>query len=287
MRNWIDSDFFSLWEETQERIRKSMAKSPSPFDCAGFFKLWPQPMIKVMRDWGDNSVKLSLETQSNWLEKTILRAKQETKDLDSFSSEMAQINESMESWTQKQKELWDFWFRMLDTTVVLPTGSENYQQSVNNWKSIVADSLLEQTDWLEKWQEQINYKPLIPGELDSLIEKLNESMNGWIKIQAELWQYGFESLTKVENKTGTSSIVPKSGYSARNDKPNDLREISGIEPNLEKKLNDYGIVSFQQIADLGDAEIDLLEKNIIQFPGRIRRENWVEQAKALCSGKQV
>jgi len=287
MRNWIDSDFFGLWKETQARIRKSMAKSPFPVDCLSYFKLWPQPMINVMRDWGDNSLKLSLETQSNWLEKTILHAKQETKDLDSFSSEMAQINESMENWTQKQKELWGFWFSLLDTAVVLPAGTKTYQQSVDNWKSIVADALLEQSDWLEKWQEQINYKPLIPEELNSLIEKLNETMSGWIKIQAELWQYGVESLSKAENKPGTSSIVPKPGYSARNDKPNNLRLISGIEPNLEKKLNDYGIVSFLQIADLGDAEIDLLENNIIQFPGRIRRENWVGQAKILCSGKQV
>ncbi len=287
MHNWIDSDFFGQWEETQERIRKSMAKSPFSADGVSCFNVWPQPMIKVMRDWGDHSVKLSLETQSSWLKKTILRAKQEAKDLDSFSIEMAQINDAMENWTQKQKELWDFWFRMLDTMVVLPAGGDSYQKNSDHWKSIVADSLSDQSDWLEKWQEQINYKPLVPGELDSLIEKLNESIHGWINIQAELWQYGFESLAKGENKAGTNSIDPKPGCSAREDKPDNLREISGIGPKLEKKLNDYGIVNFQQLAELGDAEIELLEKNVVQFPGRIRRENWVEQAKALCSDKSV
>ena len=33
------------------------------------------------------------------------------------------------------------------------------------------------------------------------------------------------------------------------------------------------------------SDIESLEQKIIRFPGRIKREKWVEQAQALASGK--
>ncbi len=62
----------------------------------------------------------------------------------------------------------------------------------------------------------------------------------------------------------------------------DLKRIVGIGPGLEKKLNQSGIYTYRQIAELTYAEIKRLEQGIIRFPGRIQRDNWVGQAKALC-----
>ena len=62
----------------------------------------------------------------------------------------------------------------------------------------------------------------------------------------------------------------------------DLTRIKGIGPVLKEKLNKFGITTFQQIAEFDDADIDRINE-VLDFPGRIEREKWVEQAKALIS----
>ena len=59
----------------------------------------------------------------------------------------------------------------------------------------------------------------------------------------------------------------------------DLKLIAGIGPALEKKLRACGILSFRQLAALGDADIDRVEAAIKSF-GRIRRDDWIGQARA-------
>lgn len=61
----------------------------------------------------------------------------------------------------------------------------------------------------------------------------------------------------------------------------DLKLMSGIGPVLEGKLNAAGIVRYRQIAVLMDADIDHLESEVLHLSGRIRRDDWIEQAKAL------
>jgi len=61
----------------------------------------------------------------------------------------------------------------------------------------------------------------------------------------------------------------------------DLKQISGVGPGLEKKLQDAGITSYAQIAALTDAEIQDLEANVVKFAGRIKRDDWIGQAQQL------
>lgn len=65
----------------------------------------------------------------------------------------------------------------------------------------------------------------------------------------------------------------------------DLKKLSGVGPALEKKLLAAGITTFAQIAAWTEADIaDFDEK--LSFKGRIEREGWVEQAKALAAEKE-
>ncbi len=61
----------------------------------------------------------------------------------------------------------------------------------------------------------------------------------------------------------------------------DLKEIKGVGPVLEGVLHDYGIVTFKQLADLDEASVQLVEDQLTEFPGRIRRDSWVSQAADL------
>ena len=61
----------------------------------------------------------------------------------------------------------------------------------------------------------------------------------------------------------------------------DLKQISGIGPKLEEILNANGIFQFQQIADWQDADVQAIGELLPAFRGRIRREDWVGQARRL------
>jgi len=60
----------------------------------------------------------------------------------------------------------------------------------------------------------------------------------------------------------------------------DLKVVNGIGPVLEKTLNDYGIQSWEQLADFTKSDIDKVD-DALSFPGRIERDEWVSQAKDL------
>ncbi|HUG62575.1 MAG TPA: polyhydroxyalkanoate depolymerase, partial [Methylomirabilota bacterium] len=60
----------------------------------------------------------------------------------------------------------------------------------------------------------------------------------------------------------------------------DLKRIAGIGPKLETQLNEQGIFLFHQLAELTDAQVDELDARL-GTRGRIRRDDWVTQAKRL------
>ncbi len=66
-------------------------------------------------------------------------------------------------------------------------------------------------------------------------------------------------------------------------KPDDLKLISGVGPKIEGILNGLGIYKFEQIAKWKKAERDWVD-GYLKFKGRIDRDNWVKQAKALAKG---
>ena len=65
----------------------------------------------------------------------------------------------------------------------------------------------------------------------------------------------------------------------------DLTLISGIGPVIQRKLNELGIYSFQQISELTPELVDRVSRGIKFFPDRIGRDNWIGQAAALMRRK--
>ena len=62
--------------------------------------------------------------------------------------------------------------------------------------------------------------------------------------------------------------------------PDDLAKLTGVGPQIVKKLNDHGVFHYWQVAAMTKAEADKLDADL-KFNGRIARDNWVEQAKTL------
>ena len=67
--------------------------------------------------------------------------------------------------------------------------------------------------------------------------------------------------------------------------PDDLKLIVGIGPVLERLLQQLGIGTYRQIARWSERDIDDFDARLAEFPGRIRRDAWVTQARELHQSK--
>ncbi|MDC0341109.1 putative Ig domain-containing protein [Candidatus Poseidoniaceae archaeon] len=61
----------------------------------------------------------------------------------------------------------------------------------------------------------------------------------------------------------------------------DLQTLKGIGPFIEEKLNALGIYTFKQISKMKGELEDQVNRAIEFFPGRVKRDQWVMQAKEL------
>ncbi len=64
--------------------------------------------------------------------------------------------------------------------------------------------------------------------------------------------------------------------------PDDLAKLHGVGPQLIKKLNDAGVYHYWQIAAMTPADVEKLDADL-KLNGRITRDGWIDQAKALLS----
>ncbi|HYC25434.1 MAG TPA: 30S ribosomal protein S2 [Roseiarcus sp.] len=64
--------------------------------------------------------------------------------------------------------------------------------------------------------------------------------------------------------------------------PDDLAKLTGVGPQIVKKLNDHGVFHYWQIAALTEPEASKLDADL-KLNGRVARDHWVEQARALLA----
>ncbi|MEL6358186.1 MAG: helix-hairpin-helix domain-containing protein, partial [Bacteroidota bacterium] len=88
--------------------------------------------------------------------------------------------------------------------------------------------------------------------------------------------------TEIIVDTSTSVQVPVV-ESEEAEEHDDLQMIKNIGPFLEKKLNENGIYSYQQMAAWTAADIEYYTQAIGYLPGRIQLDNWVGQATELLA----
>lgn len=77
---------------------------------------------------------------------------------------------------------------------------------------------------------------------------------------------------------------PKTLTQAREGGPDNLKEIKGVGPKLEKLLHSMGFFHFDQIANWTPDEEAWVNANLAGFKGRVSRDEWVKQAKILAAG---
>lgn len=95
--------------------------------------------------------------------------------------------------------------------------------------------------------------------------------------------------TAIEVVTGTDDALEKPAgivlYSSPEEATHidDLKVINGIGPKFESILNGVGIYNYAQIAAWGEDEINWITQEIDDQTDRIRRDEWISQAKTLSN----
>ena len=84
----------------------------------------------------------------------------------------------------------------------------------------------------------------------------------------------------AQTKARRAKAAVKPLFAAPEGSGDDLKKITGVGPVLVAKLRDLGVTRFDQIAGFTEDDIEKLD-NALNFKGRIAREDWVNQAKAL------
>lgn len=79
---------------------------------------------------------------------------------------------------------------------------------------------------------------------------------------------------------------PKGISKARGGKSDDLQRISGIGPKNESILHSLGFFHFDQISAWTATEVNWVDDHL-RFGGRIKREEWIRQARLLAEGKDA
>ena len=81
--------------------------------------------------------------------------------------------------------------------------------------------------------------------------------------------------------TGVSGVTRVFSAKAALVVKDDLQVIKGIGPFIEEKLNALGITTYRQLANMTSKLETQVNEAIEFFPGRVKRDQWVAQAKIL------
>lgn len=102
----------------------------------------------------------------------------------------------------------------------------------------------------------------------------------------------FKALPKRATKPAAKKLPDSKGASkpkvlytdgATDGAPDDLKLIKGIGPKFEKELNANGVYYFRQIGAWKVADVKVVEDKIKSLAsGRIKRDDWVKQGRALA-----
>jgi len=279
--------FKNLGEMQDQLWAESMASFPASALPKNLSE-WQQQTFEGVNSLVGQAVRHSLELQSEWLNQWKERAGSNKLKPKRFSELSTEAMNSTQRWLENQNQLWDQWLQVLRAT-----GRLGDRPDLEVWEKAIQQSVQQQMDLLDDWSDMADFEKLSVKEATKLSDKIVEAMEKSIETQDRLWSHWLNELlspepetdpsvaTKPRRKQTSTAIKKKRSPGATSQSSDNLKQISGIGPALEKKLKANGISTFKQLAELSKEDIARLEEQVIRFPGRIGRERWVQQAKKL------
>lgn len=215
-------------------------------------------------------------------------------------------DEVLKTLTTAHKRLWDSMLAVLPRFQASAAGTnlwrETFLKNLAACEQTVNNTLKAEAAWLQQWTKQMAARKDVSGSMSEWAQQVEQMMQHWLQTQRQLWEEYFRLLktggkefpepasskvnitvaTGAEPTVASPPVESEPALIEASESPvesDDLQTISGLGPANEKRLNDYGIVSYRQLAGLTEDEIAYIEKSVLKGPPRIRRYRWIEQAK--------
>ncbi|MFO1422039.1 MAG: hypothetical protein U1F70_00045 [Candidatus Competibacteraceae bacterium] len=247
VKPWIHENILKTWTDAQKRLWESLC-SAIPLQPPAGVEAWREIYLKNLASW-EAAIQRSLEQEAAWVEEWVRRIAQEKGTPEVMASWVRQMEEVLQRWIRTQNQWWSDYFAVLRHGGFDSPAPAEPPPTADTPETIVSEppAMVEPTVAVES--PPVALAPPSAPEPTPVAEA---------------------PVVEAPTIQPTASI-PKS--------PDDLKLINGIGPALEKKLNACGVTNFRELATLSDADIQRIEV-AIKFTGRIRREDWIGQAKA-------
>ncbi len=83
--------------------------------------------------------------------------------------------------------------------------------------------------------------------------------------------------------TTVSSVVEPDARAGDGASGEDLTRMKGLGPKLRDRLAELGVTRFDQIAAWSEEDVERVDAQLGRFAGRIRRDEWIDQARFLAA----
>lgn len=154
-------------------------------------------------------------------------------------------------------------------------GAENFEWVVEHSADYAIERALEQ----EPGKNNLTWGWFLQNAWADAFQVQKESTVATPKAEAKK---AAPKAQKVKSTPSDSPLFNKIGTASANE-ADDLKQIKGVGPKLEKTLNQLGIYTFKQVSKMGKKEYALLDDLLTSFKGRAERDDWAGQAKALLN----
>ncbi len=297
MKPWINEDIFKSWTEAQKRLWDSLC-SAVPFQPPAGVEAWRETYLKNLATW-EAAVRQTLSKEAAWVRRWVEQVAREKGAPELMTTWVRQMEEVLQRWVQTQNQWWDEYFAVLrrgsgfiagskqtvaesapaaepvpamePASVPSAPAAESAPTPVAEPASIAEPSpVAEPVPAMEPASTAAAEPAVTVMESAAVTETSKPLAVNEIAVEPAPTPPATEAVVEAT----TASVVTSDSPSG-----DDLRLITGIGPALERKLRDLGICNYRQLATLGDEEIDRLE-TAIKAAGRIRRDDWIGQAKA-------
>jgi predicted flap endonuclease-1-like 5' DNA nuclease len=115
-------------------------------------------------------------------------------------------------------------------------------------------------------------------EVTREVDGLRADLLRWLRLAGALPAREAE-IARLRAQIQAPVSTPPATNNKRRSK-DDLKLIHGIGPALERLLHKEGIVTFKQIAEWSEADVNAIAGKLGAFSNRIVRDDWIAHAKA-------
>ncbi len=252
--------FEARWAKESEHWRRQLTEAEARL------ALQTDELNKVRQDFESTKTRMAqLEaevTAGRGLEQALAEARGKVTDLRQTTEK---LSERERQFRMAEREVSLLRVRVDDLNTVI-----HEQQAALDAKNEHVVKLSRHIEQLEPLSAELQLRNLTIAELQSRVRKLER-----------------------ERKRVGRSVEPSSERSeapeSEEEQPqrDNLKRIHGIGPVLERLLNRLGYERYEQIAGWTSEDIDRIDAQLGAFSGRIRRDDWVAQAKQLMDERTV